>query len=408
MNTKETASQNNDQDEISKIKNHFLKFSLYRTILFVGIAMILTIFSVFGGRIVAHYLPERNIFRNRANNLSVHFIDVGNGYATAVRFPDNTVALIDGGSQFFGRRVEQYLRRRVIFSGNRIDYLILTAPRPSHFGGMLRILDNFNVQNVYLPLQSPDTVPNHPNDFAFDYYDFADFAKEHSARIGHLQSGITILSGIIGNKNFNLMVHAIVPENHEFAGINLNNVSSVITIEFGNQVFVLAGNSISAGETAFINSPSSTHIFGDFFDENRGNHGKVVHLGVGSNGCNQNSSMVPFLEYVNPHNAIISVGVSNYCQAYSYVRARLLNFVDRNNIFLTRELSHIAIRTDGQSYRMFLGFDNPPNLWWLYAILIIIAFFLCFFNYTFKYQKKIKVSDSNNPNTIDITPSKKI
>jgi competence protein ComEC len=53
------------------------------------------------------------------NNLTVHFLDVGQGDSELIQF-DNKNVLIDGGEQGMGPRVESYLREKGPPQGRRI------------------------------------------------------------------------------------------------------------------------------------------------------------------------------------------------------------------------------------------------------------------------------------------------
>ena len=81
---------------------------------------------------------------------SITFLDVGQGDSAVVNLPDRKVMLIDGGTYEpdMGRAViAPYLWSRGIRS---IDYLVLTHPHPDHFGGLIYIIDNFRIGEVWL------------------------------------------------------------------------------------------------------------------------------------------------------------------------------------------------------------------------------------------------------------------
>ncbi|OYV10776.1 MAG: putative hydrolase, partial [Methanosaeta sp. NSP1] len=71
-----------------------------------------------------------------AENLTAHFIDVGQGDCILLQFKEKSI-LIDGGSQEMGLRVEEYLRAQNI---TRLDLLILTHPHDDHIGGLITVL----------------------------------------------------------------------------------------------------------------------------------------------------------------------------------------------------------------------------------------------------------------------------
>ncbi|RKU22231.1 DNA internalization-related competence protein ComEC/Rec2 [Candidatus Poribacteria bacterium] len=109
-------------------------------------------------------------FHERGKLLEVVTLDVGQGDATFVRFPDNRTLLIDGGIQrsYYDekrqRLVDYDVGKRVIepyldFRGIRkLDMVVLTHPDIDHGGGLGYILENFEVGRVLgisdIPLNS--------------------------------------------------------------------------------------------------------------------------------------------------------------------------------------------------------------------------------------------------------------
>jgi len=81
---------------------------------------------------------------------SITFLDVGQGDSAVVNLPDRKVMLIDGGTYEpdTGRAViAPYLWSRGIRS---IDYLVLTHPHPDHYGGLIYVIENFRIEEVWL------------------------------------------------------------------------------------------------------------------------------------------------------------------------------------------------------------------------------------------------------------------
>ncbi len=79
------------------------------------------------------------------------FLDVGQGDSALVEFPDGRNMLIDGGGNPRGidpgrAAVAPYLWDRGI---RRIDILVLSHPHPDHAGGLIYILDNFKIGQVW-------------------------------------------------------------------------------------------------------------------------------------------------------------------------------------------------------------------------------------------------------------------
>ncbi|RJQ50484.1 MAG: DNA internalization-related competence protein ComEC/Rec2 [Nitrospiraceae bacterium] len=84
------------------------------------------------------------------NEFQATFLDVGQGDSSVVRLPDRKTMLIDGGLREpdMGRNVvAPYLWSQGI---KNIDYLVLTHSDSDHYGGLLYIMDNFSVGEIWL------------------------------------------------------------------------------------------------------------------------------------------------------------------------------------------------------------------------------------------------------------------
>ena len=76
-------------------------------------------------------------------NLSVHFLDVGQGDSILLEY-DEKFMLIDAGESDQGEVVSEYLQDQGI---QTLDYVIATHPHSDHIGGMADILNNFQVEH---------------------------------------------------------------------------------------------------------------------------------------------------------------------------------------------------------------------------------------------------------------------
>ncbi len=84
------------------------------------------------------------------DNFRITFLDVGQGDSSVVELPDGRVMLIDGGSDRFdaGRRIiAPYLWSKGI---RKIDFMVLSHPHPDHYGGLIYIMDNFKIGEIWL------------------------------------------------------------------------------------------------------------------------------------------------------------------------------------------------------------------------------------------------------------------
>ena len=80
-----------------------------------------------------------------ADMLVVHFVDVGQGDASLIEFPDGKTMLIDAASS------SEVLQRLRADNRSQIDWLVATHPDADHIGGLADIISNYQVASVWAP-----------------------------------------------------------------------------------------------------------------------------------------------------------------------------------------------------------------------------------------------------------------
>lgn len=84
----------------------------------------------------------------RAQALTVHFLDVGQGDAAFIRSPTGRTVLIDGGPP---ERAPQLLRRVQALTAEPLDLVILSHPHLDHLGGLPDVLDRVGARRLLEP-----------------------------------------------------------------------------------------------------------------------------------------------------------------------------------------------------------------------------------------------------------------
>lgn len=216
---------------------------------------------------------------HHGKELTVSFLDVGQGDAAVVRFPQGGIMVIDGGGSPDGsfdpgeRIVAPYLWKA---KRKNIDYLVNTHPHPDHLQGLLFLLSNFRVQEVWDNGEGRE-------DGALSRT-FITLAGERLQMMGrgkvHLEIGsvkIEFLHPPLGEKDDKI-----------FQG---NNASLVIRLTFGEVSFLFGGDVETAAEKEILRTQAamqSTVL-------------KVPHHG------SKTSSTPEFVENVRPRFAVFTV-----------------------------------------------------------------------------------------------------
>ncbi|MDI6775928.1 MAG: DNA internalization-related competence protein ComEC/Rec2 [Syntrophales bacterium] len=252
--------------------------------LWLGFALaVLVIFFVVDGI----YLYAKDIY---TDDLKVTSIDVGQGSSTLVRFPGGKKMLIDGGGFAdngfdIGKYVlAPFLRHERI---KKVDTVVLTHPHPDHLGGLIYILENFAVREVWANGEVSGTDA---------YKDFMKIIREK--KIHYRLVSEETPEEKIGNILLRILnpKHPIVGGNDRFQGFDVtNNNALVLKLTYGNCSFLLPAD---------ISEPSETRLIIEGKDI-RSQVILVPHHGGFL------SSTFPFLARVRPEIAIISCGADN-------------------------------------------------------------------------------------------------
>ncbi|MXV73011.1 DNA internalization-related competence protein ComEC/Rec2 [Candidatus Poribacteria bacterium] len=270
-------------------------------------------------------------FHEKGKLLEVVTLDVGQGDAAFVRFPDNRMLLIDGGIQrtYYDekkqRRVDYDVGKRVIepyldFRGIRkLDMVVLTHPDIDHGGGLGYILENFEVGRVLgisdMPLNSEThqrlhTIVNANNiPYAFPF-------------AGEIELTPTAMLNLL---------HPIDAVSTNLLDQDKNDDSLVIKLTYYEVDVLFTGDIGKKAESRLIASGQDL----------RSEILKVPHHG------SRTSSSAAFIDAVQPRYAIFSLGQNSLYQfphADVVARYRARGCVQVR----TDEFGAITLRTDGK------------------------------------------------------------
>ncbi len=272
-----------------------------------------------------------------SENLTAHFIDVGQGDSILLQFNGKSI-LIDGGPPEMGPRLKEYLRKQNVTS---LDLLILTHPHDDHICGLIAVLEDLPVKKV---------MDNGENDSSLIYKRFRSLMEKKKISYAPAYAGqeidldpaikIEVLwppqGGISGGVK--LSRHAAMKTPWESIVVralsgDMNQNSLVLRITYDRISLLFMADADTVVEKSLVSTGInlSSQIL------------KVGHHGGTS------ASSPGFLEKVRPLVSIISVGEENY---YGYPTERTLSNLQAvgSSVYRTDICDDIIITTDGLSY----------------------------------------------------------
>lgn len=245
--------------------------------------------------------------------LSVHFIDVGQGDCIFIKIGDNTM-LIDSGEKNNDEKIIKYLRNNGV---DRVDYIIATHPHSDHIGAMETIIESFEIKNVIMPRLSEQNMPTTKG-----YEKFLIAVKNSGANV---IAATPFNEYEFGDANFAILS----PSNQSK---NLNNMSVVIKLSFGDTSFLFTGDAESQVEQELISSGYDI----------RSNVLKMGHHGSNTSNTER------FLQAVNPSFSVISCGKDN---SYGHPHEEVVELLNKYDINYKRTDKNgiIVVGSDGSN-----------------------------------------------------------
>ena len=238
--------------------------------------------------------------------VEMNFLDVGQGDATLLKFPNSGKFLIDAGPN---RSILNQLGDSLGFFDKKIDVLILSHANLDHYGGFFEILEKYQPKVfVYNGADSNSEI----------FKNLITLIKNRGIIIIVLKSGDKIK---IGNNNMNILS----PEdNIVFSEKNLNDSSLIIKLEINGFKTLFLGD---AGYS-FLNK-----LKRDW----RADILKISHHG------SKNGTNTDLLALIKPQIALIGVGLNN---SYHHPTDTVINLLKDFGvkIFRTDQNGSISIK----------------------------------------------------------------
>ncbi|PIZ94352.1 MAG: hypothetical protein COX81_03925 [Candidatus Magasanikbacteria bacterium CG_4_10_14_0_2_um_filter_37_12] len=255
---------------------------------------------------------EKSAEQVPVDQVKISFLDIGQGDATLIEFPDSQQMLVD--CSIDGRIIEA-LGRVMDFYDHKIDYLLVTHPDLDHYGGCIDVLNRFDVGEIIY------------NDLNKEYDNF--WLSFMGAIDSEVAQGATYFIvdkedswDIAGAKlHFLYPDHPIdldsrIPSMDKDTGAN--DTSVVLKLSYQDQDVLLMGDAEIDLEDYLIKT------YGEQLD--------VEVLKVGHHGSNSSSNST-FVSSTSPLYSVISAGKNN---KFGHPSPRVLKRLERSESKILR------------------------------------------------------------------------
>lgn len=262
---------------------------------------------------VENTLPDisSNVSNNtneNVGNLDIYYFDVGQADSILLRCDDQNM-LIDAGNNADGKLIVNELKSMGV---DTIDYLIGTHAHEDHIGGLDDVIDNFNIENFYMPSKEYTS------------------ATYKSVLKSAENKNLEIVAPKIGDK-FTLGSATCEVMSIDNDAKELNLTSIVIEVTNGDNKFLFTGDAEIENE--------EKRLWND-----------IDVLKVGHHGS-RTSTSEDFIEQTKPEVAVISLGEGN---SYGHPHKETMDLLNEYNvtIYRTDTQGTIHITSDGENYNI--------------------------------------------------------
>lgn len=249
---------------LSSMKKVFTRFKGIRKVIVIAMITVVLITSMTS-------CSEGSGVLSSDDDLTIHFLDVGQADATLLTSKGEAM-LVDAGNRDDEQFIMNYLREQGV---DKLKYLVLTHPHEDHIGSAEAIVNNFDIEKIYMMDEYDDGI-------------------EGYVRRAIENNGIETELPLPGDKaSFGeCEIEFLGPfQNYK----NANDDSICLRVQHGENSIMFTGDAGSAPEREIIES--GAYIESDI-------------LQVGHHGSRESNSYY-FLREVNPKYAVISCGEGN-------------------------------------------------------------------------------------------------
>ena len=241
-----------------------------------------------------------------STNVTIKFIDVGQGEAILIALPEKTM-LIDAGPTGSAPKIAQVLQE---LGRDKIDYLVATHPDEDHIGGMADVISSTQIGTIYAPNKINNTAT---------YRKFLTAIQNNNLQITLAEAGTII------DQTDSYKLEILWPKK-DANFPDTNDYSIIIKLTVGNKTFLFTGD---APTNAILNS----------------NPGHIDVLKLSHHGS-RTGTTEQLVRKLSPTYAILSYAVDN---PYGHPMQSVLNALRKHSVEVwgTGANGTITITCDG-------------------------------------------------------------
>ncbi|MBQ7351949.1 MAG: MBL fold metallo-hydrolase [Clostridia bacterium] len=315
------------------------------------------------------------------NNTEIHFLDVGQGDAIAIKFDNGEVMLVDSGTQEYNQKLTYYLENLVLDKTKTINYLVLTHIDTDHSANVLSLMKNFNIDVFFRPpnISTYEDLSSMESNNTFD--EIIEYASTHNIDTRVNSEGLQLK---VGNTELNWLAPTLDTHFN-----STNEYSPIIKLEYNGFSALLTGDVSSKIEQVVLEKYSS-ELDVDIL--------KFAHHG------SYNSTSKQFLQATSPEFACISVGENTFGHPSIKTLQRVLEYDQENdtnlfnNLYTTKDKGNVVFELGDKINVSFIeNIDDYSFVsYFVYssiAIVVLLLLMLKPYYYTFRKNRRFIIQN---------------
>ncbi len=240
----------------------------------------------------------------------VHFIDVGQGDACAIKFPNGKTMLVDSGPRNGRDNLDEYLEKVFFDDGyDTFDYVFLSHSDIDHSGNMKYVLDKYNVKAFYRPCIYSYQLEQSANGFKVNNSTYDEILQ--TLKDKEITTFFSSNNGVIDTGAGTIEIYCSQKSDLE----STNDFSPFLIISCQDKKVCLTGDATEEVEEEILGRDVLKEV--DLF--------KLAHHG------SKYSNSQELIDTLSPHYVACSVGDNSYGHPTSDVLLRLAEFDEENN-----------------------------------------------------------------------------